>query len=333
MKPLSRQVVVITGASSGIGRCAALHMAGRGARVALFARGREGLESLAEEIRRGGGECIFVTGDVSREEDVDRLARETVAAFGRIDTWVNNAAVFIQGRVEDIEPAEFRRVIEVNLLGTIFGSRRALQEMKPRGEGVIVQVSSIVGQRGAPYFSAYSASKRAIDGFTGSMRAELWGSGIEVSTLYLPAVDTAIYQHARGKFGTQPEPAPPVYDPEDAAREIAELAESGDRTRHIGWFHHLYVGVDRVSQRLGDWFLHRAAGYTVGERPSTSDNLYAPATELPHAIRGGWGRKGWRGFTVEEAARTFPLEIGAAATVVVAGVGLLARAVWSRHAG
>lgn len=331
MRPLSEQVVVITGASSGIGRCAALHLASRGARIVAFARGCEALESLVREIGDRGGDAIHVTGDVADPDDIDRLAEAAVARYGRIDTWVNNASVFIQGGVVDLEPYEFRRVIEVNLLGAIYGSRRAVLQMLEQSpaEGVVIQVSSIVGERGPAWFSPYAASKRGLVGFSESLRTELWETDVEVATLYLPSVDTPIYQHARGKFGTMPTPAPPVYDPTVAARAIADLAGRPRSRRHIGWFHWLYTAPDRLSPVLGDWFLHRTRNFTLGDQPTGPDNIDGPTSHLGSAIRGGWGRKGWRGFTWSNLAGNVPREPFVAAALAgvvgIAGGWLLKR--------
>lgn len=328
MRPLSEQVVVVTGASSGIGRCAALHLGRQGARIVAFARGGEALESLVRGIHDGGGEAIHVTGDVSNPDDIDRLAEAAVARYGRIDTWVNNASLFIQGAVVDIEPHEFRRLIEVNLLGAIYGSRRAALQMLGQSppEGVVIQVSSIVGERGPAWFSPYAASKRGLVGFTESLRTELWETEVEVATLYLPSMDTPIYQHARGKFGTAPTPAPPVYDPTVAAEAIADLAVKPRARRHVGWFHWLYTAPDRLSPVLGDWFLHRTRGFTLGDDPAGPDNIDGPTSRLGGEIRGGWGRKGWRGFTWGNLVRHVPREpfLVAAAAGVVGVVGAFA---------
>lgn len=305
---------MITGASSGIGRATARHLAGRGARVALFARHEAALDEVWAEIEELGGEALVVVGDVANESDVERLAVRTVDSWGRIDTWVNNAAVFIQGRAEEIEPDEYRRVLEVDLLGSILGTRQAILQMREQGQGVIVQVSSIVAQRGAAYFAAYAAAKRGMVGFTQAVRAELWGSGIKVSLLYLPSVDTPIYEHARSKFGTMPRPAPPIWQPEDAARAVADLAENGGVTRHVGKFHWLYTAPGIVSERLGDWFLHRTSGFTMTETDAGEDNLYESAG--PWREKGGWdAESGWRGLEPGELASYFPV-----ATKVVGGL-------------
>jgi NAD(P)-dependent dehydrogenase (short-subunit alcohol dehydrogenase family) len=318
--PVSEQVVVITGASSGIGRCTALHLAARGARVVVTARRAEALESLVLEIEAEGGRALAVPGDVTREEDLRAVARAAVERWGRIDTWVNNAGIYIQGRVRDVTLEEYRRVLEVNLLGLINGTRCALEPMLRQGSGVIVQVSSVAARRGVPYNAPYSASKAGIDGFTDALRAEIWGRGVRISVLYPPPVDTPIYQHARGKLGVQPKPTPPISYPAEAARKIAELAETGDREAYFGWARPLAL-LDRVAPAAADWLLHHGAASTWADRPpEEEDNLYRPSTRPP-TVRGGWAEPGWRGVTLREVARVLPWEsvLGAVTLGFLAG--------------
>lgn len=326
--PVSEQVVVITGASSGIGYCTARHLASRGGRVVLTARSEDALETVEREIRRDGGEALAVPGDVTSEEDMEEVVRRALERHGRIDTWVNCAAVFIQGRVQDISLEEYRRVLDVNLAGTINGTLRALRPMLERDSGVIIQVSSIVGRRGAPYTGPYAAAKRGIEGFSEAARSELWGTGVRISTLYLPAVDTPIYQHARAKMGTMPKPPPPVADPGRVARAIADLAESGEPHRHFGLFHYLYVAPDEVSPAVGDWFLHHTAGFTRSSWMAGPDNLDRPTGGPPRA-RGGWADRGWKGATLGEVARVLPVETALAAAGLLGAAALL----WRRARG
>jgi NAD(P)-dependent dehydrogenase (short-subunit alcohol dehydrogenase family) len=319
-RPIAEQVVVITGASSGIGRCTALHVAARGARVVVTARRAEALDALVREIEAAGGRALAVPGDVTREEDLRRVAGAAVERFGRIDTWVNNASVYIQGGVDEITLEEFRRVLEVNLLGLINGTRCALDVMLPRDSGVIVQVSSVMGARGAPYASAYSTAKAGIEGFCDALRSELWGTGLHVCTLYPPTVDTPIYHHARGKWGTVPKPPPPIEDPEKAARVIAGLAERPRIRRTFGPFGYFYLGLAKLPARWADGFLHHAVPFTFSRIPEVGDNLDAPS-RLPPRIRAGWAKPGWKGMTLRETARVLPWEsvLGAAAAGFVAG--------------
>lgn len=319
-RPISEQVVVITGASSGIGRCTALYLARRGARVVATARRADALASLVREIEAEGGRALAVPGEVTREEDLRAVARAALERWERIDSWINNAGVYIQGRVQDITLDEFRRVLDVNLVGLVNGTRCALEPMLRQGSGVIVQVSSVAAKRGVPYNSAYSAAKAGIEAFTESLRAELWGTGVRFSILYPPPVDTPIYQHARAKLGVQPRPAPPMSYPVEAAREIARLAETGERERYFGWAGPLAL-LHRLSPAASDWLTQHGAAATWADRPPDAvDNLDHPA-DFPPAVRGGWAEPGWRGLTLREAARIFPWEtaLGAAAVGFLAG--------------
>lgn len=316
-RPIGEQVVVITGASSGIGRSAARHFACLGARVVLTARRADALEALVDEIEAEGGCAIAVPGDVTSEEAMARVARSAVRHFGRIDTWINNAGVYIQGRVQDITLDDFRRVIEVDLIGVINGTRQALAVMLRQRSGVIIQVSSIVGQRGAPYTSAYSAAKAGIDGFTESLRAELWGSGIRASVFYPPSVDTPIYHNARARLGTLPRPAPPVHDPDEAAEALVELARTGAAAYYMGPLRYLYLNLGRMSTRLADAVLHRAADFTLTRTPALGvDNLDRPSPAVPPRERAGWRREGWRGFTFHDTVRVLPVETMLAAATL-----------------
>jgi NAD(P)-dependent dehydrogenase (short-subunit alcohol dehydrogenase family) len=321
-RPLSQQTVVITGASSGIGWCTAHHLAARGARVVVTARRGDVLARLVAEIERAGGQALAVAGDVTSEPDLRRVAGAAVERFRGIDTWINSAAVFIQGSVTAVELDEFRRVLDVNFVGYVNGTRCALEWMLPAGRGSIIQVSSMAGRRGPAWTSAYAASKFAIDGFTQSLRTELWGRGVQVSTIYLPAVDTPVYGHSRGKFGTVPKPPPPVTDPTVVAREIATLAEHPAPERVLGAFAQFYVRLPLLPPRMGDWLLQHTAGFTRSDIPTTGDNLDHPLDEPPRA-RGGWGRAGWRGLTFGEVARVLPWEtlLGTALVTATAWAG------------
>jgi NAD(P)-dependent dehydrogenase (short-subunit alcohol dehydrogenase family) len=320
-RPLSEQVVVLVGASSGIGRAAALHMAARGARVVAVARGAEALASLVAEIEAAGGEAVAIPGDATREDDLRRVAAEAERRFGRIDTWINNASVYIQGRVQDIGLDEYRRIIDVNLVGAINGTRCALEPMLRQRAGTIILTSSILGLHGAPYTSAYAASKAGIDGFVDALRGELWGTGVRVAVVYPPTVDTPIYRNGRGKFGTVPLPPPPVITPETAARVLAEVAERPRRARTFGVLGYTYPKVAKaLPPPVTDALLHRLLKYTISDEPAGPDNLGAPL-HRPRT-RDGWIEPGWRGLTLRKLADTFPQELaiaGAALGMVAAG--------------
>jgi NAD(P)-dependent dehydrogenase (short-subunit alcohol dehydrogenase family) len=321
---LPDQIVVLTGASSGIGRCTARLLAAHGARVVVTSRRADALASLVASIERAGGQALAVPGDITSETDVRRVARAAIERFGRIDTWVNNAAVYVQAPVADTTLDEFRRVLEVNFLGYVAGIQCALEVMRPRGAGGIICLSSIVARRAAAYHSAYAASKMALDGVTQALRTELWGSGITVSTLYLPSVDTPVYRHARAKLRTVPKPPPPVADPEWAARAIARLCERPRPERVVGGFGRLYVSLSGLPPRAADWFLHHTAGFTLSTMPSDGDNLDRPLDDPPRE-RDGWASRGWRGWTIGETVRVLPIESAVGAALGVAALASLAR--------
>jgi NAD(P)-dependent dehydrogenase (short-subunit alcohol dehydrogenase family) len=316
---ISDQVIVITGASSGIGLCAARHLAKRGARVVLTARNADNLEEIVREIRSGGGQAIAVPAEVTREDELRAVADAALEQWGRIDTWINNAAVFIQGGVEDIELDEFRRVIDVNLLGYINGTKHALRVMKEQGYGGIIMISSILGDRAAAFFSAYAASKAGVDGFSESLRVELWTEDIDISTLYLPPVDTPIYQHARGKFGTIPKPPPLIVDPEGVAKKIARLVEKPKIATSYGEMGILFWTFALIPHHVADWLFHRMSEFTKTDIPDRGDNLDAPLDGRPR-VRGGWMGWGWRGVKPAEVIRILPWETA----IGTAALGLLA---------
>jgi NAD(P)-dependent dehydrogenase (short-subunit alcohol dehydrogenase family) len=321
VRALTQQTIVITGASSGIGRCAATYLAARGAQVVLCARNRDALDDLVREIKAGGGEALAVPADVRSEPDLEAVLQAAVDRYGAVDTWVNNASVYVQGNVEDITVEEFRELLDVDLLGYIRGTRCALAQMRRQGHGGIIHVSSILARRGAAYFSAYAAAKAGLDGFTQSLRAELWGTGIQVSTVYLPPVDTPIYQHARGKFGTIPKPPPPITDPVAAARAIARLAERPEPELVVGGFGHLYLALPLLPARLGDWILHQTAVLTRTDLPSLADNWAGPMGDSPR-VRGGWHSEEPLRQLLRETGRLIPWRpvLGAALGLVAAGI-------------
>ena len=324
--PLSSQTVVITGASSGIGRCTARLLAALGARTVVTSRRADALAELVGEIERAGGHALAVAGDVTSEADVRAVARAAVDRFGGIDTWVNNAAVYLQAPVERTVLDEYRRLLEVNLLGYITGTKCALEVMRRRGAGGVICVSSIVARRAAAYNSAYSASKMALDGFVQALRTELWGCDITVSTVYLPSVDTPVYRHARGKLGTVPKPPPPVGDPMAAARAIAKLAERPQPELVVGGFGRLYASLPWLPPRAVDWFLHHTAGFTRSDIPADGDNFEHPLSDRPRE-RDGWSRRGWRGWTVGETVRVLPVESAIATAVGLGVLGSVVRRV------
>ena len=282
LKPIDQQVVVVMGASSGIGRETALRFAARGAKVVVSARGEEGLASLVEEIRRAGGEATAVVADVADFAQVERVAARAVEQYGRLDTWAHLAAVLLFATVEQTTPEEFQRVIEVDLLGQIYGAKAALPHLKREGRGALIHVSSIEARRAFPLHSAYAASKHGIDGFLESFRVELRHDGVPVSvTQILPAtINTPLFEKARTKLGVQPVGAPPIYQPGIVADAILYAAEHPVRELVVGGSGKQMLQAQRLSPRLLDAIFARI-GYRVQQtdKPASADgshNLFAP---------------------------------------------------------
>src|SRR5438270_7693666 len=228
---MAEKVAVITGASSGIGRACARAFAAAGYRLGLIARSAEGLEAAAREAQQAGSAAVVVSGDVASPDAVERLASETEARFGAIEVWVNNAMVTLLSPVAEMTPEEFKRVIEVNYLGTVHGTLAALRRMRERDHGAIVQVGSALAYRSIPLQSAYCASKAAIRAFTDSLRCELLHdrSSVRLTMVQLPAVNTPQFDVMRNRMPRRPQPVPPIFAPETIAGAILYAAEHSGR--------------------------------------------------------------------------------------------------------
>ena len=288
---IAGRVVVITGASSGIGRAAALEFADRGATVVVAARREGPLNDLARECESRGGHALVVPTDVTDEEAVRALARRAVETFGQIDVWVNNAAVTHFGRFEEARPEAFRRVIETNLFGYVHGARSAIRQFREQGRGVLINVSSAVGKIGQPYTSAYVASKFAITGLSECLRQELMDAPeIHVATILPASIDTPIFQHAANDTGRAVKAMPPVYPAARVAREIVRMAESprrevfvGNSGRMINLLHTIAPGFAErtmAQQVESDHLTDRPAEPSAG-------NLFEPMPRYT-GVSGGW---------------------------------------------
>ena len=235
-RPIREQVVVITGASSGVGRACVGAFAAKGARLGLIARNEEALKAAADEVRRAGGDALVLPLDVADAEAVERAAATVEGRFGRIDTWVNCAMLTVFAPVMRMTPEEFRRVTEVTYLGYVHGTMAALRRMLPHDEGTIIQIGSALAYRSLPLQSAYCAAKAAIRGFTDSLRTELIhdGSRVKLSMLQLPAVNTPQSTRQRNKLDKQSQPMPPMFTPESIAEIVLWAAEHTPREMLIG---------------------------------------------------------------------------------------------------
>ncbi|HEX9290225.1 MAG TPA: SDR family oxidoreductase [Anaeromyxobacteraceae bacterium] len=324
-RPVSEQVAVVTGASSGVGRAIARAFGARGARVGLIARTQEALENCAREIRRAGGEALVLPLDVSDAGSVDAAADAVVAHYGRIDTWVNDAMVSVFSRALDTTPEEFRRVTEVNYLGYVHGTLAALRRMKDQpGGGGVIQIGSALAYRSIPLQSAYCASKAAIRGFTDSLRSELLHDGIPVhlSMLELPAVNTPQFDVVRSRLPNQPQPVPPIYQPEVIARACLRVAEHPVRELWIAPSTIKAIVGQRLAPGLADRYLARhgfeAQQTTQPVAPGRSDNVDEP---LP-GDRGAHGQFDGRArsWSAEVWLRTHPWTGAGAAAAALAAI-------------
>jgi NAD(P)-dependent dehydrogenase (short-subunit alcohol dehydrogenase family) len=283
LKPVGEQVVVLMGASSGIGREAALRFAKRGAKVVVSARSKEGLDSLVEEIKGEGVEAVAVVADTSDFEQVRAVADRAAEEYGRLDTWVHLAAVGLFATFEQTTPEEFGRVIGVNLMGQVYGAMAALPHLKREGRGALIHISSVEAKRSFPFHSAYGASKHGIDGFLESLRMELKHEGwpIGVTQVMPGTINTPFFDKGRSKLGVKPVGIPPIYEPETVADIILYAAENPARDLVSGGAAQALIVSQRLSPRLLDAVLATRAGFDPQktDEPRSEDdpdNLYAP---------------------------------------------------------
>lgn len=282
MKRIRDQVVVITGASSGIGRETAVQFGRSGAAVVLAARNGEALDEVAREVERLGGTAQVVVTDVAEWDQVERLANAAADRFGRIDTWVNVAAVSEYATVEEMTIAEIERIIQVILLGQIYGIKAALPHMQRAGQGTIICVASALAIRSAPLQSAYCAAKHGIRGFTESLRLELQHERSPINvTLILPSsINTPLFSHARSRMGVKPQPIPPIYEPGVVAEAIRFAAEHPCREIVVGGAGKLMTVMERISPALVDWYMLRNGAMFKKQKTNQpddgQDNLFTP---------------------------------------------------------
>jgi NAD(P)-dependent dehydrogenase (short-subunit alcohol dehydrogenase family) len=278
------QVVVVTGASGGIGRATAQAFAARGARVALLARGTTGLTAAADDVRRAGGHPLVIPVDTARHDQVEAAAQQVEDELGPIDVWVNVAFTSVFARFTDIGAEEFQRVTDVNYHGFVNGTRAALARMLPRDRGSIVQVGSTLAYRGIPLQSAYCGSKHAIQGFHESLRAELLHdkSHVHVTMVQMPAVNTPQFSWVLSRLPNQAQPVPPIYQPEVAARAVLYAADHPKRREYwVGASTMATLIANAVAPGLLDRYLART-GFSSQQtdRPKDPDqpaNLWEPA--------------------------------------------------------
>ena len=284
LRPLSEQVIVITGASSGIGLVTARCAAAAGARVVLAARNERDLGAAVDSIRALGGRATCCVTDVADIDQVKRLGETAVDEFGRVDTWVNNAGVSIYGRCTEVPLADMRRQFDVNYWGQVHGMLTAVALLRQRG-GALINVASAVADRAIPLQGNYSATKHAIKAFTDTLRMELEEADIPISvTLVKPgSIDTPLFAKAKSLLGVEPQPIPPVYAPAVVARAILEAAEHPTRDVIAGGMGKVVSLGETVSPRLTDKYMERSTfDSQKTDAPladGRSDNLYAPVED------------------------------------------------------
>ena len=328
MDPGSR-IAVVTGASAGIGRATAVEFARHGWRVALLARGIDGLEAARREVEDAGGEALVVETDVADLAQVEAAATRVESEWGPIDAWVNNAMATIFSRFLDVSPEDFRRATEVTYLGAVWGTRAALSRMKPRDRGVIVQVGSALAYRSIPLQSAYCGAKSALRGFTDSIRSELIHerSGVHVTMVQLSAFNTPQFEWARTTLGCRPKPMGKIFQPEVAARAIHWAATHRRRELWVGWPAAKAILGTRVVPGLLD---HRLAATAVDGQhtdeplpPDRQDNLYT-------AVAGDHGAHGrFDAMAVASSAQAWwAMHRGVATAVAAIAIATVALAAW-----
>lgn len=327
LKKLADQVVVITGASSGIGLTTARRAAKRGAKLVLVSRNEDALKQLTEELARQGCEAIFAVADVGDEEQVKKAAQAAVDRFGGFDTWVNNAAVSIFGRNEEVLMEDNRRLFQTNFWGQVYGSLVAVAHLKQRGGGALINLGSEVSDLAAPLQGMYSASKHAVKGFTDSLRLELEEEGAPISvTLIKPAaIDTMFVPHSKNYLEVEPKLPPPVYAPELVADAILYAAEHPKRDIYVGGASKMLSSTQHHAPAMMDKFMSRF-GFRMSktDKPAGSredNNLYAPGVALRE-------RQGAQKPVLESSLYTKAATNPKTTRALLLGTGLALAALW-----
>ena len=323
LKNLNEQVIVITGASSGIGLTTARMAAERGARLVLSARNEEALKKLTDEINAGGNQATYVAADVGNEGDVKKIAAEALNRFGGFDTWVNNAGVSIYGKIADVSIEDMRQVFETNFWGLVHGSLIAAEHLRERG-GAIVNIGSTLSDRAIPLQGIYSASKHAVKGFTDAFRMELEAEDAPISvTLIKPsAIDTPYKAHAKNYLDSQPQDPPPVYAPETVAEAILHCAKNPVRDVFVGAAGKALSALGRHAPRLTDLYMESTM---LGQQSGSETEMDRPFEGLYRSHDSRLRERGnYDGYVAESSLYTkaslHPVITGAAFALGAAGL-------------
>jgi short-subunit dehydrogenase len=280
LKPLDQQVIVITGASSGIGLATAQAAAREGAKLVLAARSGQTLDDVVQQLNAEGCEAVAVVADVSDRRQVERIAETALQRFGRIDTWVNDAAVSIYGRLDEVKDEDSRRLFDINFWGVVYGSLVALPYLKQEG-GALINVGSEVSDDVVPLQGMYSASKHAVKGFTDALRVEIEEidkAPVSITLIQPTAVDTPFPQHAKNYLEVEPKLPTPMIDPEDVAEAILKAAAKPERDVKVGTMSKLNTTVAKVAPGLGDKISAKQADRQKTDVPprNPEGTLYKP---------------------------------------------------------
>jgi short-subunit dehydrogenase len=286
-------VVVITGASSGIGRASALMFARHGATVVVTARREQALRDLATECEQLGGRALAVAADVTNQEALHHVARQAIENFGRIDVWVNNAAVTLFGRLEEIPYDSCRRILETNIFGYMHGARAALPYFREQGSGTMINISSQIGKVGSPYVGLYSTSKFAVNGLSESLRMEVQDApDIHICTVLAASIDTPLFQHGANYTGRAVKPLDPVYSPQQVATTLMNLVKHPRREVAVGNAGRQLMVMRTMAPPLAEKMVAKQVDrdhFAQRSAPPSDGNLFEPMT-IWNTVGGGWQR-------------------------------------------
>lgn len=324
--PLKREVVVVTGASAGVGRAIVREFARRGAKIGLIARGRDGLEGAKKDVEAMGGEALILELDVSDATQIESAAQKVEETFGPIDIWVNNAMNSVFSPFKEVTPEEFRRVTEVTYLGQVYGTMAALKRMLSRDQGTIILVGSALAYRGIPLQSAYCGAKHGIQGFFESLRCELIHDkrNIKLSMVQLPAMNTTQFGFVKSRLPRKPKPMGTIYEPEVAAKAVVYAADHNEREVYVGFSTWQTIVGNKF---IPEWLDHYLA--KIGfkgqqtdepEDPNRKHNLWEP---IPgdHGAHGSFGAQAWD-FSPQFWAATHQWLTMAGITAITVGLGV-----------